>query len=365
MAQQAEHPLILEETTIVDVDVHLSITDKSLIPYLDEPHRSRMKHSKHKSPDDGWDRSVNGKIPMDTEDGEYAGVQSADRLWENVCRDLYVDYPIINTFAAMSRNPEPDWSMALMRAHNDLMLDHFLDEYDEFKGLITLSTQKPQEAVEELDRVGNEDNMVGVYIHNTGPNPPLGDPTYDELWRTIEDHGHPVVFHGSANGFMYEFPRQNQALNTFLPVHTLAHAWTQMLTVASLISEGTPEKFPDLDFVFLEAGITWFPYMMWRLNKEYAMRRSEVPLLKKSPEEYMAEQFYVGSQPIEEPNDPTDIGKIIEAIGTDRLLFATDYPHWDFDHPEALDQHLRAMYTEEERNQVLHENAAEIFDLDI
>lgn len=95
------------------------------------------------------------------------------------------------------------------------------------------------------------------------------------------------------------------------------------------------------------------------------MRRSEVPLLTKSPEEYMADQFYVGSQPIEEPNDPTDIGNVIEAIGTDRLLFATDYPHWDFDHPEALDQHLRSMYSEEERNQVLHENAAGIFDLGI
>jgi hypothetical protein len=138
-----------------------------------------------------------------------------------------------------------------------------------------------------------------------------------------------------------------------------------MLTVASLISEGTPEKFPGLDFVFLEAGVTWFPYMMWRLNKEYAMRRSEVPMLQKSPEEYMREGFYVGSQPIEEPNDPADLDRVVGAIGADRLLFATDYPHWDFDHPEALDKHLRSTYTEAERDRILHGNAIDVFDLDL
>jgi predicted TIM-barrel fold metal-dependent hydrolase len=365
MSQRADERTVLEETLIVDADVHLSIPDEALIPYLEMPHRSRMQNTKHTSPDDGWDRSVNGKIPMNTEDGKYEGVSSAADLYENVCRDLHVDYPIINTFAAMSRNPEPEWSMALMRAHNDLLLDEFLDEYDEFRGLITLTTQNPAEAAEELDRVGDEANMAGVYVHNTGPNPPLGDPTYDVMWRAVEDHDYPVVFHGSANGFMYEFPRQNQGLNSFLPVHTLAHAWTQMLTVASLIAEGTPEKFPGIDWVFLEAGVTWFPYMMWRLNKEYAMRRSEVPVLERSPEAYMRDSFYVGSQPVEEPNDPSDLDGVIEAMGTEQLLFATDYPHWDFDHPEALDGQLRSRYTAEERDRILHGNAIDVFDLNL
>ena len=365
MSQQGGGATVLEETLMVDADVHLSIPDRALTPYLDEPWKSRMQSTKHTSPDDGWDRSVNGKIPMNVEDGKYDGVSSADELYRNVCEELYVDYPIINTFAAMSRNPEPDWSMALMRAHNDLLLDQYLDEYEEFKGLLTLSTQKPEEAVAEVERLGDEDSIVGVYVHNTGPHPPLGDRAYDEVWRAVEDHDMPVVFHGSANGFMYEFPRQNQALNSFLPVHTLAHAWSQMLTAASLIAEGTPAKFPDVDWVFLEAGVTWFPYMMWRLNKEYAMRRSEVPLLEGSPESYMSESFYVGSQPIEEPENPDDLRKVIEAMGVDRLLFATDYPHWDFDHPEALDKQLRSRYSAEERDRILHGNAIDVFDLNL
>jgi predicted TIM-barrel fold metal-dependent hydrolase len=101
--------------------------------------------------------------------------------------------------------------------------------------------------------------------------------------------------------------------------------------------------------------------MMFRLNKEYSMRRSEAPLLEKSPEEYLRENFYFASQPLGEPNDPAHLQQILNIIGTDRLLFATDYPHWDFDHPSELDKHLQTDFTEAERRQVLFENAADIF----
>jgi predicted TIM-barrel fold metal-dependent hydrolase len=183
------------------------------------------------------------------------------------------------------------------------------------------------------------------------------------MWQAAEDNGMNIAFHGSANGFMFDFPRQNQALNKFIEIHVLAHPWSHMLTLTSLLVEGVVEKFPDLEFAFLEAGLSWVPYLMWRLNKEYSIRRSEAPLLEKSPEEYVREKMYFASQPIEEPNDPSQLQSIIDAVGTESILFATDYPHWDFDTPDALDKHLRSAYSDEERTQVLSENAAQLFDL--
>ena len=38
-------------------------------------------------------------------------------------------------------------------------------------------------------------------------------------------------------------------------------------------------------------------------------------------------------QPIEEPDNPAHLNEIIDWIGWDRLMFSTDYPHWDFDDP--------------------------------
>lgn len=144
----------------------------------------------------------------------------------------------------------------------------------------------------------------------------------------------------------------------------MAHPWGQMMTMVSLLANGTPVKFPDLDFVFLEAGLGWIPYMMMRLNREYSMRRSEVPLLEKSPEEYIRE-FYFASQPVGEPNNPEHLSQIMQMVGPESICFATDYPHWDFDSPEAINKHLNAHFTPDERDKVLGENAAEAFGINI
>ena len=95
------------------------------------------------------------------------------------------------------------------------------------------------------------------------------------------------------------------------------------------------------------------------------MRASEVPLVEKRPEEYIRERFYFASQPLGEPMEPAHMGDLIDMVGVDSLLFASDYPHWDFDHPSELDAHLRSQFDVEEREKVLAGNAARIFDLDV
>lgn len=359
MSETTQRSSLLQRETVVDTDVHLVVPEEFLTDYVDEPWRSRIEHSYlGQSPVDGWDRTLGGKIDMDLE-----SVFTAENIDERLCGDFGIDYPVLNTFGLMSRMPEGDYAVALMRAHNDYLLDKFLGEFNHFRALATITTQYPDKAAEEIDRLGDEDDIVGIYVHNTGPNPPLGDPRYDQIWAAAEDNGLNVAFHGSANGFMYEFPRQNQALNRFLSVHVLAHPWSHMLTLTSLIVQGVPEKFPDLEFAFLESGLSWVPFMMFRLNKEYAIRRSEAPLLEQSPEAYIRDRCYFATQPIGEPMDPAHLNALMEVIGSDSLLFATDFPHWDFDHPEALDKHLRRDFSDDQRDQLLADNAAGLFDI--
>ena len=63
--------------------------------------------------------------------------------------------------------------------------------------------------------------------------------------------------------------------------------------------------------------------------------RKEVPHLKRPPSEYLREHFWFCTQPIEEPEQPQHIVAYVEAIGWDRLMFSSDYPHWDFDDPRS------------------------------
>jgi len=61
--------------------------------------------------------------------------------------------------------------------------------------------------------------------------------------------------------------------------------------------------------------------------------RDEVPELSRRPSEYLREHVWLTTQPVEEPERPEQLLQVFERIGRDRLLFATDYPHWDYDDP--------------------------------
>jgi len=85
--------------------------------------------------------------------------------------------------------------------------------------------------------------------------------------------------------------------------------------------------------VLIEGGFGWVPSLCWRLDRVTDRLRGETPHLSRRPSEYIREQVWFTTQPMEEPEPREHLRDAIEWIGWDRLLFASDYPHWDFDDP--------------------------------
>jgi predicted TIM-barrel fold metal-dependent hydrolase len=124
------------------------------------------------------------------------------------------------------------------------------------------------------------------------------------------------------------------------------HATSCQALVTSLIMEGVFERYPELKIVMIEAGFAWLPALGWRLDTHWKRLKDEVPHLRKAPSEYMREHIWVSTQPMEETEKPEHLIDIMSWIGWDKLLFASDYPHWDFDDPvlalpPSLDQERR------------------------
>jgi predicted TIM-barrel fold metal-dependent hydrolase len=103
------------------------------------------------------------------------------------------------------------------------------------------------------------------------------------------------------------------------------------------------------------------PFLMNRLDKEYLERRREVPYLTERPSHYLSD-VYVATQPIEEPVHMGDLVKLVELYrGEDTTIFASDWPHHDFDHPMKLNQ---APFSNEAKRKIFGENALRLFGID-
>ena len=58
--------------------------------------------------------------------------------------------------------------------------------------------------------------------------------------------------------------------------------------------------------------------------------------MRRPPSEYLRERVWFTTQPADEPEDPRHLRETFDWIGWDRILFASDYPHWDSDDPRHV-----------------------------
>ena len=131
--------------------------------------------------------------------------------------------------------------------------------------------------------------------------------------------------------------------------------------LTSMIAAGMFEAIPGLRVVLTECGVAWAAALTWSLDAAWELMREDQPRLQRRPSEYIHEHVWFTTQPIEEPDDPKHLIYAIEQARLgDRLLFATDYPHWDFDSPkQALPRALGASL----RQAILCENALALYGL--
>jgi len=101
---------------------------------------------------------------------------------------------------------------------------------------------------------------------------------------------------------------------------------------------------------------------MQRLDDQFLMRQSEAPQLRRLPSDYMRENCWYTTQPME-TSYPRALQVTMEMINAEtQLLFSSDWPHYDFDLPSII--HDLPFLSEQAKRNILGLNAARIFHLD-
>ena len=145
----------------------------------------------------------------------------------------------------------------------------------------------------------------------------------------------------------------------YIEWHTLGSACSIMAHLVSLVVHGTFERLPDLKVVLMEGGLAWLPGILWRLDTNWRGLRSEVPWLDRRPSEVVRDHVRFTTQPLEHTDGHDELlFRMLEAVGApDILLYASDYPHWDFDDPKTMLSRLPEAW----RAPIMHDNAAALY----
>ncbi|MCR6630447.1 MAG: amidohydrolase [Magnetospirillum sp.] len=240
--------------------------------------------------------------------------------------------PIYN----LSTIGDTDYAVALATAYNRWLNEDFVPRDPRFYGVINVAMQDPRAAVKEIERWAGHPRMSEVFIGSAGV-VPLGHRSNHIVYEAAAANGFPVATHSTMEGRgITGTPTGNGYCSRYIEYHT-GLAASALTNVASLVCEGVFAKIPNFKFVLLEFGISWAQPLMWALDREWKHLRSEMPLLKELPSEYLKRQLFYTTQPIEEPENTRDLVQTFHAVnGDNQIMFSSDYPHWDFDNPVVI-----------------------------
>lgn len=244
-------------------------------------------------------------------------------------------YAILLPRAFCNVHPDPDMGTAIAAAYNDWVAEKWLDRHNPdgvFKGSITINHHDPPAAAREIERWAGHPHFVQV-MTDSGARAPFGQRQYHPIFEACERHGFRFAVHPGTDGMGINVQPSPGYPTHYIEWHTTLSLSFQAHLV-SLLTEGVFERFPGLGITLTEGGVSWLPALMWRLDAEWKALRSEVPWLTKAPSAYLRDHVRISSQPIENPDNPKHLLQMLEMMDAEHILmFASDYPHWDFDSP--------------------------------
>jgi predicted TIM-barrel fold metal-dependent hydrolase len=267
-----------------------------------------------------------------------------------------IEYGILNTLTTI-RNQLREYDAAVAQAINDWQIAEWLEPEPRLRASLVVPCDDGDLAAAEVCRLGDDRRFVQILLPvRTGE--PLGKRRYWPLFEAAARYNLPIGIHfGGDSGH----PITGAGWPSYYLEDHAGMAQSFQAQLISLVCEGVFAQFPTLQVVLIEGGFAWLPALKWRLDRSWRRLRDEVPHLREQPSSYIDRHIWLTTQPIEEPPRPEQFLQLLDELGgAGRLLFATDYPHWDFDAP---DRALPVRLAPEIQRSIMAENARALYRL--
>ncbi len=324
---------------VVDTDVHHNTrSPRDLFPYLSKHNQERLSEWGFPSLGSAWQANggYRGRRLDSFEDDMLDAGSKLARVQSQLLDECGIDIALLTSAPPVydcNSITDVDYAAALMSAFNDFTIEHWLEPERRLRYAMVVPVGDPAQAVREIERVGDHPSIVAIMLSGGGLRP-LGHRSHDPIFAAAAEHRLSVALHFGTEGKGIHGPPTAAGYPTYYIESRLARPSFYQVSLASFIFEGTFEKFPTLKVAMLEGGWAWVPSYRWRMDADWKSLRAQTPWVKRLPSEYISDHVRFSSQPIEEPDTAEQLLRIVEWMDGGRtLMFSSDYPHWDFDHP--------------------------------
>ena len=365
---------------LIDADTHINEPPDLWTKRVPAKFKDRAPHMQHFEQGDAW--VLEGvKDPINFGSNASAGIPLADRSawvrWEDIRAggydpkarllemdadlvDAAVIYPTPRISHLVIANPDPEFHLAMVQAYNDWLSEYCEHDPSRLGGIMLVPNRGVADAVREIQRVADRPGIVGCLIGCY----PHGDLNLaeedDPVWQEIAGRGMPLHIHVAL---VNEYPRDIYASGAITEGLVMGYLRFRDVPgrMLQFLEGGVFNRFPDLKIVLAEVDAGWVPYVKEQVDNRVLRREYGAAMRKKRlPSSVIEEHFYY--------TYITDHFALRNrhAIGVERLMWSTDFPHGGSDWPFSV-RTIHADFADvpgRERDLILAGNAQRLYCFD-
>jgi uncharacterized protein len=277
----------------------------------------------------------------------------ADQDRDGVAAEII--YPTVGML--LCNHKDYDYKKACFDAYNQWVASYCAAHPDRLIGTGQTAMRSVEEGIADLRRI-KDLGLKGVMMPGNPQVEDYDSPIYDPFWEAAVAMDMPLSFHILTSRDDAVGRGRGPKLNSFMSIIR-----GNQDIIGMMIFSGLFERHPRLKVVCVEADAGWAPHYMYRMDHAYDRHRYWLTAgtISKMPSEYFRENIYLTFQ------DDWVAFKMKDLCNFRRLMWANDFPHSDSTWPwsqELLKKHT-AELTAEEKDQILHDNVAELYHLTV
>lgn len=277
--------------------------------------------------------------------------------------DAAINYPnIFPRFAGQGflERADKDLAFLCLQIYNDWMIDEWSAGagYGRLIPLTLVPLWDPELAAAEVRRCADKGSYAIAFSENPAK---LGVPSmytgkWDVLWDACQETDTTVSMHIGSSSSM-------PTTSDDAPLATSMSMYAQNAqgSLCDWVYSGSLERFPRLKIAYAESQVGWMPFQLERMDAVWQDGRGDIEHVKVRPSEQVRGRVYGCVF------DDLHGLKSRDEVGTDHILFETDYPHSDgtFPHSRKVAHELfvAAGMNADECYRVLRGNAIEAYGL--